>query len=156
MTAKSFGNNTIRTSAYYQKFGDKYYPYHFVRDGESLTSDNGRHVVHIELMAVEIRKGEAERFTGGIPGREELLDIPFDSAYWTSSTILKTTPLEDKIIRDLGGGTSLNQQFYRYHQLEMNVRDGGKNGEEKFNWLKIAKAAVFCISFFGRAIYNRI
>jgi hypothetical protein len=48
---------------------------------------------------------------------------------------LKTTPLEDDIIRDLGGGVSLDKQFLRYHQFEMNTRDGGVNGEEKFNWL---------------------
>ncbi len=59
----------------------------------------------------------------------------YDSAFWASSTILKTTPLEDEIIRDLGGGASLDNQFYHYHQYEMNVRDGGKNGEEKLNWL---------------------
>jgi hypothetical protein len=65
-----------------------------------------------------------------------LLSFPYDSVFWTSSTILKTTPLEDDIIRDLGGGESLNRQFYRYHQYEMNIRDGGKNAEEKFNWFK--------------------
>lgn len=131
---KSYGKNTIHTSAYYQKFGDKYYPYHFIRDGESQTSDSGKHVVHIELMAVEIRKGAEEKFTGHLPGRDELLNIPYDSAFWASSTMLKTTPLEDEIIRDLGGGASLDSQFYHYHQYEMNIRDGGKNGEEKFNW----------------------
>ena len=71
-----------------------------------------------------------------MPGKDELLNIPYDSVFWTSNTILKTTPLEDDIISDLGGGASLNNQFYRYRQYELNVRDGGKNAEEKFNWFR--------------------
>ncbi|MEO7992448.1 MAG: carboxypeptidase-like regulatory domain-containing protein [Chryseolinea sp.] len=133
---KSYGNNTIRTLAYYRSYMGQYYPYHFILDGENVNSDNSTHSFHIELMSVEIKKSEENKFSGHLPTREELLNIPYDSVYWTSSTILKTTPLEDEIIHDLGGGTSLNKQFYRYQQYEMNVHDGGKNGEKKFNWLK--------------------
>jgi len=133
---KSQRKNTIRTSTYYRKYADQYYPYHFILEGINGTSNNGTHAFHIELMSVEIRNRAEEKFTGRLPGRDDLLNIPYDSNFWTSNTILKTTPLEDNIIRDLGGGTSLNSQFYRYHKYEMNVRDGGKNGEEKFNWLK--------------------
>ncbi|MFM9837305.1 MAG: carboxypeptidase-like regulatory domain-containing protein [Cyclobacteriaceae bacterium] len=132
---KTFGNNTIRTLAYYRKYADRYYPYHFIREGESHTSENNSHSFHIELMSVEVKNNMQEKFVGRLSNREELLNIPYDSAFWTSSTVLKTTPLEDKIIGDLGGGTSLNKQFYRYRQYEINLRDGGKNGEEKFNWL---------------------
>ena len=133
---KTYGNNTIRTTAYYRKFADRYYPYHFIREGKSFDTDNSVHATHIELMSVEIKSDAKDKFTGTIPTRDELLNIPYDSTFWTTNTILKTTPLEDGIIRDLGGGTSLNKQFYRYHEYEMNVRDGGKNGEEKFNWYK--------------------
>jgi hypothetical protein len=133
---KSYGNNTMRTSAYFRKYDGRYYPYHFIREGNSYTSDNGGHSVHLELISVEVKTSPDAKFTGRLPGKEDLLKIPYDSIFWTSNTTLKTTPLEDGIIRDLGGGTSLNKQFHRYHQYEMNVREGGKNGEEKFNWLK--------------------
>ena len=133
---KSYENNTIRTSAYYRKYADHYYPYHFIVDGKHYNTDHSTHTFHIELMSVEVKNDAAEKFKGHLPGREELLKIPYDSIFWTSSTVLKTTPLEDDIIRDLGGGASLDKQFYRYHQYEMNVRDGGINGEEKFNWFK--------------------
>ncbi len=132
---KSYGGNTIRTLAYYRRYTGQYYPYHFILDGESNNADNSTHAFHIELMSVEIKKSVENKFTGHLPNREELLSIPYDSVFWTSNTVLKTTPLEDDIIRDLGGGTSLNRQFYRYQQYEMNVRDGGQNAEEKFNWL---------------------
>jgi hypothetical protein len=133
---KTYGRNTIRTSAYYRKYDNRYYPYHFIREGESHTSDSSTHSFHIELMSVEIRNNSQEKFTGREPGKEELLAIPYDSIFWNNSTILKTTPLEDAIILDLGGGASLNKQFYLYQQHEMNLRDGGNNGEGKFNWLR--------------------
>lgn len=132
---KSDKTNIIRTSAYYRKYGDKYYPYHFIREGENHFFDHTIHSFHIELMSVEIRHESNEQLTGCGMGRDELLKIPYDSAYWNTATILKTTPLEDDIIRDLGGGRSLNKQFYLYQQYELNVTDGGKNGEAKFNWL---------------------
>ncbi|HEU5290746.1 MAG TPA: carboxypeptidase-like regulatory domain-containing protein [Cyclobacteriaceae bacterium] len=128
--------NTVRSTAYYRKYGNKYYPYHLVREGESLLAGNHTNSFHIELMSVEIIHGENNRLTGREPGRDELLDIPYDSSFWNTSSILKTTPLEDKIIYDLGSGISLNQQFDLYRQYELNVTDGSKNAEEKFNWLK--------------------
>lgn len=134
---KSDQKNTVHTSAFYRKYGHRYYPYHFVMEGEGLATDRtGAHTFHIELMSVQIRHNLAEKFTGNPPGKEDLLNIPYDSVYWTTNTVLKTTPLEDDIIRDLGGGKSLNEQFHRYREYEMSIRDGGRNGEEKFNWFK--------------------
>ncbi len=134
---KSYQGNTVRTLAYYRKYADRYYyPYHFIREGESHTSENDAHSFHIELMSVEVKNGAKEKFISHLPTKDDLLNVPYDSVFWASNTILKTTPLEDDIIRDLGGGTSLNKQFYRYHEYEMNTRDGGKSGEKKFNWLR--------------------
>lgn len=128
--------NTIHSSAYYRKYGDKYYPYHLLREGENNFIDYRSQSFHIELMSVEIRHGETEKFTGREPGRAELLAMPYDSTFWSVTPILKTTPLEVDIISDLGGGISLNKQFYLYRQYELNVTDGGKNAEDKFNWLR--------------------
>lgn len=127
------GINTFRTSAYYLKHQDKYYPYHFIREAEN--KGKGSHYFHVELMAVEIHHGANHQFASRSLDRDELLKIPYDSNYWNTSTILKTTPLEDKIIYDLGGGQSLNKQFFLYKQYELNVTDGGNKGEEKFHWL---------------------
>ncbi|MBI1770095.1 MAG: carboxypeptidase-like regulatory domain-containing protein [Bacteroidetes bacterium] len=134
--AKQFERNTIRSSTYYRKYNNRYYPYQLIREGENYLSDNGIHSFHIDLMSVEIRTDAKEKFVGHEPGREELLNIPYDSVFWSNNAVLKTTPLEDEIIRDLGEGISLNKQFYMYRQYEANLRDGGKNGVEKFNWFK--------------------
>lgn len=128
--------NNIRTTAYYRKLGNKYYPYHLVREGESLVSGDKFNSFRIELMSIEIIPGDNKEIKSHEPGRNELLDIPYDSSYWNTTSILKATPLEDEIIYDLGGGTSLNQQFHLYRQYELNVTDGGQRAEEKFNWLK--------------------
>ena len=132
---KSYGESVFHSSAYYRKYDHKYYPYHFVREGESRLSATSTHSFRIDLMLVEMSSDMHEKFIGRIPTREELLTIPYDSVFWSKNTVLKTTPLEDEIIHHLGGGASLDKQFYLYHQYEMNLRDGGQNGEEKLNWL---------------------
>lgn len=129
------GPNTIRTSAYYQKHGDKYYPHHFIREGENKFSDGHEHAFHIEMMSVEIVKEPFQKFISSVPGKDGLLKIPYDSVYWNTQTTLKTTPLENEIIHDLGGGSSLNKQFYRYQKYEWNIANGGEYGFEKLNWL---------------------
>jgi thiol-disulfide isomerase/thioredoxin len=77
-----------------------------------------------------------EKFVGREPTKAELLKIPYDSAFWNHNTVLKTTPLEDEIISDLGGGQSLTQQFDLYQQYEYHVSNGGVEGEKKFGWLR--------------------
>jgi hypothetical protein len=133
---KTEGPNELRSIAFYRKFDQKYYPYHLIREGVTQTADSSIHTFHIELMSVEVRPGKGEKFEGREPSKAELLKIPYDSVFWNNNTVLKTTPLEDEIISDLGGGRSLTQQFDLYQQYEYHVSDGGVKGEEKFSWLR--------------------
>ena len=128
--------NTIRTTAYYRKYGNKYYPYHLIREGQNFFINHQPSFSHVELISMDIARGENEKFIGKEPGRSELLKLPYDSGFWNNASILKTTPLEEDIIRDLGRGFSLNKQFYLYKEYEHNVTDGGDNGEDKFSWLQ--------------------
>lgn len=127
------GINTYSNSSYYLKHQEKYYPYHLVREGENHFINSSS--FHIELMAVEISHDENDRFQGDQFTRSTLLNIAYDSSFWSTSTVLKTTPLENEIIYSLGGGHSLNKQFYLYKQYELNVTNGGEKGEEKLKWL---------------------
>lgn len=127
--------NTLHTIAYYRKFNHKYYPYHFTRDGENRFH-NQVYSFHIDLISIEVAPIKDAPFYGKEPTRSDLLNIPFDSTFWNTTSILKTTPLEDDIITDLGRGQSLNKQFYLFKQYEANVTEGDKKGLEKFNWLK--------------------
>lgn len=135
MDIKFWGMDTVKTTSYYTPYKGKYYPYHLIRDGKSTTRDKSTHWFHVELMASEIQTDAYEEFYGKEPGKFDLLRIPYDSVYWNNNTTLKTTPLEDEIIRDLGSGVSLNEQFLQYQQFELNRIQSG-NGDEKFNWLK--------------------
>lgn len=133
---KHFGENSVRSSAYYRKFNERYYPYHLIREGQNYLADSTKHSFRIDLTSVEIDSDVNKKFTGREPSREQLLSITYDSVFWNNNSILKTTPLEDEIIRDLGGGFSLDKQFDLYRHYELNTHDGGTNGEKKFNWLR--------------------
>lgn len=132
---KYYEHNSKHGTVYYTNFNGKRYPYHFVLDGDHRDDVYGEHRYHIELMATEIITDRAAKFTGHVPGRQELLQIPYDSLFWSTSTVLKATPLEEGIVRDLGGGASLTRQFQLYRQYESNLLDGGHDGEKKFKWL---------------------
>jgi thiol-disulfide isomerase/thioredoxin len=133
---RTWDRDTIQTTSYYTPFNGKYYPYHLIRDGKNYARDGSSHWYHVELMASEILSSSYEKFYGKEPGKFELIKIPYDSVYWNTSTSLKTTPLEDEIIRDLGGGKSLNQQFLNYYQSEKIVLEGAMKGEEGFTWFR--------------------
>lgn len=126
---------SVRTTAYYRKQGRKYYPYHFIREGQNFFIDHRYTSFHVEMISLDIRHGGPEKFTGREPDREALLKLPYDSMFWNTTSILKATPLEDDIVRHLGRGLTLNKQFFLYKQYEQNVTDGGNDGETKFNWL---------------------
>jgi hypothetical protein len=87
-------------------------------------------------MSVDISHQTTKKFTGDVPGRSELLHIPYDSVFWTNNTVLKTTPLEDAIIADLGGGASLSEQFLLYKQYDANTTNLGRDGDKKFKWFR--------------------
>ncbi len=141
-------HDTVRTSVFYHKYNNRYYPYHLVRDGGTYASGKRVHWFHIDMTSVEISEDPALQFKGTLPNKEEMLKIPYDSAYWNQQGILKATPLETQIIQDLGGGKSLSQQFLLYQQYEYNTRNGGENGKQKLDWIlnfyKNQKPVVLC------------
>lgn len=107
--------DTLRTTAYYRPYGQFYYPYQLVEDGLTQ-ADN--HWFHIEMMTTEIREENPLPFESQELSREALAQIPFDSLFWDTYDILKSTRLEEKIIRDLGGEDSLKKQFAAYRKVE--------------------------------------
>lgn len=135
LDVKFYGQDTIKTTTYYTPYKGKYYPYHLIRDGNSVARNKSTHWFHVEMMATEILTQGYETFYGDEPNKFDLLKIPHDSVYWSNNTILKTTPLEDEIISDLGGGKSLSTQFKQYQLYELNKIESGKD-EDKFNWIK--------------------
>lgn len=130
------GDHEITTSAYYQRHDAFYFPYHFIREGKSTLPGNHHHFFHIDLMSVDIQHALPPGFTATAFDKTALSAIPYDSSFWSTSTVLKATPLEEAIIHDLGGGESLNKQFQHYRQHEWATSSGGENAPEKFAWLR--------------------
>ncbi|GIV37092.1 MAG: hypothetical protein KatS3mg032_1471 [Cyclobacteriaceae bacterium] len=129
--------NRFRSVVHYVQHNQRYYASHMVRESEIQLAYGSTHYVHVELVSTDIGMGDQYRFTGKEPNREELLGIPYDSSFWNEASILKATPLEEKIISDLGGGASLNRQFFRYIHYEWSTTHGEKEAEEKLKWLLI-------------------
>ncbi len=132
---REISGNRFTSAVHYLPHGKHYFPHHLIRTSEMQLSDGSVHYVHIEMISTDIRFGDEYRFTGSEPGREELQNIPYDSSFWNQASILKATPLEEKIIRDLGGGNSLNRQFLNYKRHEWSTTRGETGAEEKLSWL---------------------
>lgn len=132
---RTYGTNITRKTVFYRQYDSYYYPYHFIVTGENGSEGGEKHSFHIELMSVEVKTTGNNQFVGKSPDKSELLNIPYDSVYWTTNTLLKTTPLEDDIISDLGGGLKLSKQFNRYKQFELCTTSGGTDAEKKIEWL---------------------
>jgi len=143
--------DTIITSVSYRLFEDKYYPYHLVQDGHRNSRNKPKHWHHLELMSTEIFNKEFESFKGNEPGARELAQIPYDSVFWSTYAILKTTPLEDVIIADLGGQQNLKRQFELYQQLEADRIKKGYAGEEALsNFIELSKGhSILYIDFWA-------
>lgn len=125
-------NDTLSTRAYYRPFGKFYYPYHFIEDGK-VQGDN--HWFHIEMITTEVIESNVRPFMKMDLSRDALSLIPFDSLFWDSYDILKTTPLEEKIVKDLGGEDSLRLQFAIYR--ETRGKDFSREkGEKAFDSLR--------------------
>lgn len=121
------------TTVSYREYNGKYFPYHIVHDGRTIyTQRNFDHAYHIEMMSADIVSENFEKFKGKTPTREDLLRIPFDSAFWARYPMVKTTQLEESIVNDLGGGRSLNTQFMLYQNQELEALARSRDGEINF------------------------
>ncbi|GCC51448.1 hypothetical protein SanaruYs_16730 [Chryseotalea sanaruensis] len=116
--ANRFSYDTIKTVVTYQKTLGKYYLKHISKEGSSyLKPRNFTHTYHLDLMVNEFQTKDFEKFKGKEPDKKELYSIKYDSTFWNNYNILKETPLEEKIVRDLGGQQSLKEQFVIYDSI---------------------------------------
>jgi thiol-disulfide isomerase/thioredoxin len=116
--ANRFSYDTIKTVVTYQKTLGKYYLRHISKEGNSFNKLQGfTHTYHLDLMVNEFQTKDFDKFKGKEPDKKELYSIKYDSNFWNNYNILKETPLEENIIRDLGGQQSLKEQFIIYDSL---------------------------------------
>lgn len=113
-----YSYDTIRSVVTYQKSLGKYFLRHLTLDGNRfLDREKFRHSYHLDLLINEFKTKGFTKFRGKEPGKRELLETKYDSSFWNGYTILKETPLEENIVRDLGGQKSLKDQFAVHDSL---------------------------------------
>lgn len=128
-----FSFDTVRAVTTYRKMGGKYYWHHSSKEGSSFNSSaRFKHTYHLDIMANEVVIDSFEKFRGREPSREQLQEIKYDSTFWKNYTILKSTPLEEKIVSDLGGNNSLVKQFEKFDSLEKKNFSAERMGEKEF------------------------
>lgn len=126
--------DTIRAVSVYRKFNGKYFLHHTMKEGNTFNmKENYRHAYHLELMTGEIVLDRITPFKGKQPDREALLKINYDSSFWNNYNILKSTPLEEAIAKDLQRDEGLDAQYSDFLKVERDRYLGGKEDEEKFN-----------------------
>ncbi|MEO0900183.1 MAG: carboxypeptidase-like regulatory domain-containing protein [Bacteroidota bacterium] len=110
----------------YRRFGDRLYLSHIINEGKRISwraGENGEqldkedHLHHISWMVNEVKSGVSHAIRGREPGAEALKNIPYDEAFWASYPVLKATPLESRIRRDLAEQLSLDRQFSSADQI---------------------------------------
>lgn len=103
-TLRESARDTTSITVLYKKHKGKYYLYHAIKEATQLTTVDNKtlfpHWSHIESITTDIRTEKIERFKGKNPTQRDLFDIIYDSTFWNDYNVLKSTPLEDKIVND--------------------------------------------------------
>lgn len=143
--------DTLISASNYKRNGNKYYLYHSLVDGKGINRSLGiQHDYHIELLTTNILTKNFLEFRGNEPGKETLFNVPYDSAFWDDYNVIKATPLEEKIVKDLEQQVSLEDQFKTYDGIERERFFSGKEDEERFNqFLRRNKGRVMYIAFWS-------
>ncbi|MEM6262301.1 MAG: carboxypeptidase-like regulatory domain-containing protein [Bacteroidota bacterium] len=74
------------------------------------------HQHHIELMTNEIITDKVKGFRGKEPDRTELAKMAYHPEFWESYSVLKATPLENRIVADLAARMPLEDQYEESYQ----------------------------------------
>lgn len=153
-TLSESARDTANITVLYKKYEGKYYLYHAIKEvTQVFTSDKEnffQHWSHIESVTTDIQIENFKKFKGRNPTQQDLFNISYDSTFWDDYNILKSTPLEDKIITDLSGGASLHEQFVKFDSAERMKYLGSQLNEAKFNEvLKQLKGTPVYIDFWA-------
>lgn len=136
-TLREAMRDTVQTTSLYKKYENKYYLYHSVKDMTQVMTlpdkSTFSHWSHVESITTDIQLKDFEKFKGKQPSHDELLAIKYDSVFWKTYNILEATPLEDKIVNDIAGDKTLDQEFLAYGSSEQAQVIDTRNQEAKFN-----------------------
>lgn len=130
----SYGFDTVHVVNTFQRSDKKYFLRHISKEGQTFNRQlNFRHTYHLDLLVNEWQLKGFKKFKGKEPGKKELFEVPYDSTFWNNYTVLKETPLEEKIVRDLGGSPSLTRQYAMYDTMKRREYEREISGEGQFD-----------------------
>lgn len=131
---ETYGLDSVHVVATFQRSDKKYFLRHISKEGHNFNPQlNFRHTYHLDLLVNEWQLNGFKKFKGKEPGKKELFEVPYDSTFWNSYTVLKETPLEEKIVRDLGGSPSLTRQYAMYDTMKRKEFEREMSGEGQFD-----------------------
>lgn len=157
-------HTTLKKQVFFQKIGGALYPdrvisdleaYHFSIDSVSAEiTDQVRHEAHVELMNNAIFPKNRRAISGKEPTQQALRKITYDSVFWNNYTVLKATPLEEKIIQDLSEKMTLNKQFESFNKLEEGTESVIKTPEFKAILDQYAGTPTYVVLWAGWSVPN--
>ncbi len=121
---------TYRTE--YRKYGEFFYLNHIINEGQQLTTyldsageriRSQDHFHHVELMVNNIKTENPSPIKGMSLSKESLNQIPYRPDFWNNYTVLKATPLEGEIERDLAERFPLDTQFRQINNPGIEIED---------------------------------
>jgi thiol-disulfide isomerase/thioredoxin len=131
--------DTLKTFTTYRKLNGKYFLAHSMKEGRTYHQrDKFTHNYHLELTTTNVLTKNYTAFKGKEPDRLTILKMDYDSSFWKHYNILKATPLEESIVKDLEKSQALSGQFKEANLKEREWILGGRQDEEKFNQYLIA------------------
>ncbi|MEL6588560.1 MAG: carboxypeptidase-like regulatory domain-containing protein, partial [Bacteroidota bacterium] len=104
----------------YQLFEGRYYLNFVQNEGQYVAQQRDEkgsvvysedHFHRVEMMTQTIRKGAFERFRGKEPNAAQMAKIGYEPQFWQQYSVLKASPLENRIADDLDHRMPLAQQF---------------------------------------------
>lgn len=69
------------------------------------------HEAHVEMMVNDIQLFDVDKNNSKEPSKEELQSMKYNPDFWREFTMLKSSPLDEKILRDLSKRAELEKQF---------------------------------------------
>lgn len=109
----------------YQPLGDRWVLSRQLNEGrrEELSLDDEGQVWHrrthqhrVELMVNEVLTEGFTPFTGPEPYERLMQQVKYDPGFWENYTVLASTPLENRIEKDLSARWDLEQQFLSFNR----------------------------------------
>jgi hypothetical protein len=82
-----------------------------LRSSQQEVVSTKNHKAHVEMMVNNVKLYDVTKEARNEPTKEELDAMNYDAVFWEDYTVLKRSPLDEKILNDLAKRAKLEDQF---------------------------------------------